>query len=51
MLLILVLLQERGSLSRPKVCSCLTFRNELSKETYTDKARDNFGKGHTCGEQ
>ena len=32
----------------PKLGSCLTLRNELSKETHvlTDKARDFLGKGH-----
>ena len=31
--------------------SCLTLRNELSKETCDDKARDFIGKGHLGGEQ
>ena len=33
--------------------SCLTLRNELSKETHvlTDKARDFIGKGHPGGEE
>ena len=30
----------------PKLGSCLTLRNELSKETHADKARDFIGKGH-----
>ena len=30
----------------PKVGSCLTLGNELSKETRADKARDVTGKGH-----
>ena len=29
----------------PKLGSCLTLGNELSKETHTDKARDLIGKG------
>ena len=35
----------------PKLGSCLTLRNELSKETHADKARDSIGKGHPGGEQ
>ena len=35
----------------PKLGSCLTLRNELSKETHDDKARDFIGKGHPGGEQ
>ena len=35
----------------PKLGSCLTLGNELSKETHTDKARDFIGKGHPGGEQ
>ena len=30
----------------PKLGSCLTLGNELSKETRVDKARDFIGKGH-----
>ena len=29
----------------PKLGSCLTLENELSKETHADKARDFIGKG------
>ena len=45
------LLQEGGPLQDPKLGSCLTLRNELSKETHADKARDFIGKGHPGGEQ
>ena len=35
----------------PKVGSCLTLRNELSKETHADQARDCIGKGHPGRQQ
>ena len=44
-------LQEGGTPPGPKSGLCLTLRNELSKETGTDKARDFFGKGHPGREQ
>ena len=38
-------------LVQPKSGSCLTLRNELSKETHADKARDFIGKGCLGREQ
>ena len=35
----------------PKLGSCLTLGNELSKETHVLTARDFIGKGHPGGEQ
>ena len=42
---------RRNPFQGPKLGSCLTLRNELSKETRADKARDFIGKGHPGGEQ
>ena len=44
-------LQEGGPFQGLRVGSCLTLRNELSTETWADKARDFIGKGSPGREQ
>ena len=43
--------RKKDPFQGPKLGSCLTLRNELSKETRADKARGFIGEGRPGGEQ